>query len=73
MTSRKKLSNYDYFIKMDTTPYKGQWIAIANEKVIDHGRKADTVYYRAKKKNPTADISLAKIPFYDVVIYNLDN
>ncbi|OGE31099.1 hypothetical protein A2631_05505 [Candidatus Daviesbacteria bacterium RIFCSPHIGHO2_01_FULL_44_29] len=71
MTTKKKLSNYQYFLKADTSGYEGQWIAIADAKIVDHGRKADTVYYRVKKKYPGSDISLAKIPREGDLIYDL--
>ena len=62
MNSNKKSSNYDYFLKMDTAPYKGQWMAIAGKKVIAHGKKADEVYKDAQKKSGGENISLAKAP-----------
>lgn len=54
--------NYDYFLKIDTTPYKGEWIAIANRKIVAHGNDAEKVYKAAKKKTRTKNISLAKAP-----------
>lgn len=62
MKSNKKLSNYDFFLKVDTSPYKGEWVAIAESKIVAHGKNAQTVYKRAKKKAATEDISLAKVP-----------
>lgn len=61
--AKKKLSkNYDYFVKKDTTKYKGEWIAIAGEKIIAHGKDAGQVYKLAHKKAPGKNISLAKTP-----------
>lgn len=55
-------SNYDFFLKMDTSKYKGEWIAISENKVIAHGKDAQKVYKIAKKKASSKDISLAKAP-----------
>ncbi len=55
-------SNYNVFLKTDTSKYPGEWIAIAAKKVIAHGKSADTVYKTAQKLAPKAQISLAKAP-----------
>lgn len=63
MNLKKKVpSNYDYFIRADTSSYKGEWIAIADGKVVAHGADAEKVYKAAQKKVPRKDISLAKAP-----------
>lgn len=54
--------NYDFFLKMDTSKYKGEWVAISGNKVVAHGKDAQKVYANAKKKVPIKDISLAKAP-----------
>lgn len=59
---QKQLSNYDYFIKLDTSPYKGEWIAIAKGKVVAHGKDAEEVYKKAVQKAGKAIISLSKTP-----------
>lgn len=51
-----------FFLKTDTSKYKGEWIAIAKNKVIAHGKDAQEVYEIAKKKAPKSDVSLAKTP-----------
>jgi len=55
-------SNYDFFLKTDTSKYKGEWIAISKNKVIAHGKDAQEVYKIAQRKSPERDISLAKAP-----------
>lgn len=72
MKSGKKLSNYDYFLKVDTSPYKGEWVAIAQSKIVAHGKDAQTVYKQAKKKAPRAEVSLAKVPSEQVLILKLN-
>lgn len=53
--------NYDFFIRTDTSRYKGEWIAIAGDKVVAHGPDAQKVYEAAQKKT-LKPISLAKAP-----------
>ena len=62
MTQKALSPNYNFFLKMDTSKYKGEWIAIGKNKVIAHGEDAQKVYQVAKKKAPKSDISLAKAP-----------
>lgn len=63
MSNKTKVeSNYDFFIKTDTTRYKGEWIAIAGKKVISHGNDAEKVYKEAVKKAAGKKVSLAKAP-----------
>lgn len=72
MKSTKKLSNYDYFLRVDTSPYKGEWVAIAQSKVVAHGKDAQIVYKQAQKKISTAAISLAKVPSEQVLVLKLN-
>ncbi|MBI3577623.1 succinyl-CoA synthetase subunit alpha [Candidatus Gottesmanbacteria bacterium] len=62
MNIQPKTPNYDYFIKADTSAYKGEWVAITNKRIIAHGTDAQKVYQTAKQKSKTGKVSLAKIP-----------
>lgn len=55
-------TNYEFFVKTDTSKYRGEWLAIAKNKIIAHGPDAQSVYKTAKKKVPESQISLAKTP-----------
>lgn len=68
MTKKKTTSNYDFFLKVDTSKYKGEWIAIADNKVVAHGRDAQKVYKTAQKKAPGKKISLAKAPHEQMLV-----
>ncbi|MEK7516925.1 MAG: DUF5678 domain-containing protein [Patescibacteria group bacterium] len=61
-------SNYEFFIKTDTSRYKGAWIAIAKNKDIAHGQDAEDVYKKAVRKTGSKDISLAKVPDEQMLI-----
>ena len=66
--TRNKSENYEFFIKMDTSKYKGEWIAIAGKKVVSHGKDAEKVYKIAQKKVKSKEISLAKVPEEQMLI-----
>jgi len=67
---KKQITNYDYFIKTDTSPYKGEWIAIAKGKILAHGKDAEEVYNKAAKKAGKAIISLSKTPNEQMLVLN---
>lgn len=70
MKKVKKISNYEYFLKLDTSSYKGKWIAIANNKVVAASSQADEAFKMAKKKYPKSEISLAKVPRQEALVLN---
>ena len=67
----KKNTNYDYFIKADTSSYKGEWVAISGKKIVSHGKDAQDVYQKAQKITRGGNISLAKIPEEQVLVLKL--
>ena len=34
--------SYDYFMKLDVSPYIGQWIGICNNKIVSHSESFQT-------------------------------
>lgn len=71
MKKTKKLSNYEYFLKLDTTAYKGKWIAMAENKVLAADRRADKAFKEAQKKYPKGSISLAKVPREETLVLEI--
>lgn len=67
----KKPSNYDVFIKTNTAQYKGEWIAIAQGKVVAHGKDAEKVYNSAVKKVGRDIVSLAKAPDEQMIVLTI--
>lgn len=68
MAVKGTLSNYEYFVRTDTSSYKGEWVAICGKRVVAHGKDAESVYKQAKRKNPRGAISLAKVPDKAVLV-----
>jgi len=44
------ISDYEFILQMDLNPYKNQWIAVCNSKVVSFGKDFKTVFNEAKKK-----------------------
>lgn len=63
--------NYEFFIKTDTSSYKGEWIAMSDKKIVSHGNDASEVYKQAKQKYPRKEISLAKVPEEQTLILKI--
>ena len=68
MKQKAVSTNYEFFIKTDTSRYKGEWIAIAENKIVAHGQDANDVYKKAVKKTGNKDVSLAKVPDEQMLI-----
>ena len=68
MKKGKKLTNYEFFLKTDTSEYNGDWIAIADQKIVAHGKDAEVVYNKASKNVPGANISMAKTPHEQMLV-----
>lgn len=66
--SKSTSANYDYFVKADTSRYSGEWIALADRKVIAHGKDAHEVYRQAQKSAKGKHISLAKTPDQQMLV-----
>jgi len=62
------MNNSDFFTHNTFDQYKGQWIAIANAKIVVAGTNAKEVYEKAKKQTKEKVI-LAKIPSHDTMLY----
>lgn len=60
--------NYQYFLKTDTSRFRGQWIAMSKNKIVAHGKDAKHVYEQATKKYPSTSISLAKVPKEELLV-----
>lgn len=64
-------TNYEFFIKTNTSTYQGEWVAISGKKIVSHGKDAGKVYNQAKQKYPKKEISLAKIPEEQTLILKI--
>ena len=51
----------DYFMKMDVTPYLGEWIAIHRRAVIAHARSFRDVYSAVCEITDSSDVLFVPI------------
>ncbi|OGM26120.1 hypothetical protein A3D00_01745 [Candidatus Woesebacteria bacterium RIFCSPHIGHO2_02_FULL_38_9] len=68
---QKKLSNYEFSLKVNTSAYENEWIAIANKKIVAHGKDAESVYKKAKNKSRSKNILLVKEPPHEMLVLKI--
>ncbi len=61
MMKSSRMSDYDWFMEHDFSQYAGEWIAILNKQVVEHGKDAGKIIEVVKKKYPGKRPSLVKI------------
>ena len=61
-------TNYSTFMKMNLTPYSGEWIAICDNKVVSHGKKVKDVLHEVSRKYPSKRPFVAKVPGNETMI-----
>lgn len=62
-----RTKEFDFFVKSDLSKYKGQYIAIVDDKVVSSGENAKKVWEEAKKKTGKIP-TIAKIPKEETLI-----
>lgn len=58
---------FEFFVKTDLSKYKGQYIAIINDKVVASGENAKVVWEEAKKRIGEIP-TISKIPKEEALI-----
>ncbi|NYZ76300.1 succinyl-CoA synthetase subunit alpha [Candidatus Micrarchaeota archaeon] len=53
--------SYNFFLKADLSPFIGEWIAIADNRILSHRKSLKETYEEAKKKT-TKNILLTRVP-----------
>ncbi|HLD15022.1 MAG TPA: DUF5678 domain-containing protein [Candidatus Nanoarchaeia archaeon] len=61
--------NYDYFMKTNVDKYIGEWIVVAKEKIVSHGKDINKVLEEAKRKYPTETPLLIRVPDKEAMIF----
>ena len=60
--------DFDWFVNADLSRYRGEYVAIVDERVVTHGDNAKEVWRNAKRQYPDKSPALAKIPRDDILI-----
>ena len=62
-------TNYSYYLKSDLNEYAGEWIVIAEGKIVAHGDDVKHVVEEAKQHAPNKRLLLVKVPGKETMIY----
>ena len=60
---------YNYFMEADVSKYVGEWIAVAENKILAHGKSLKDVVERAKMLVGGNKFILAKVPSEETMIF----
>jgi len=60
--------NYDYFMKVDVSPYSGEWIAICKDKIVAHRPTFKEAFEEAKIACPHERPFVAQVPMEQTMI-----
>lgn len=53
--------NTEWFVQADLSPYEGEYVAIARQQVVAHGKEPGQVYEEAEKRFPDEKVILWKV------------
>jgi len=62
------VKSYDFFMKANVEPYVDEWIAIADNKIVSHGRNVKDVLKEAEKKSPGKKLLVTRVPGKETMI-----
>ncbi len=62
MTHAAEDVSYEWFLKADLSKFRGMYIAIVDGRVVEHGDDPRGVYERAKRRFPSKEVVLWKVP-----------
>jgi len=68
MTHAAKDVSYEWFLKADLSKFKGMYIAIVDGQVVEHGSDPKEVYEKARRRFPSKEVVLWKVPREEVLI-----
>jgi hypothetical protein len=62
-------STYNYFLETNLEKYKGEWIAIFDNKIVSHGKDLKKLVEEAKEICADKKFLLAKVPSDETMIF----
>lgn len=66
------ISNFESLKEKDFSDYAGEWVAVIDNKIIEHGVSFKEVYERVKQKNPNERPLIGKIPENNLITLSVD-
>ena len=62
-------ANYQFFMQANLSGYRGEWVAICDQKIISHGKNVKKVFREVKKKCPKKKPLITKVPETQTMIF----
>lgn len=62
------MSDYGYFMKINLSPYIGEWVAICDERIVSHDLSFKKAFHEAKEKCPHTKPLLTRVPEKETMI-----
>jgi len=68
MAHAAKDVSYEWFLKANLSKFKGMYIAIVDGQVVEHGDNPREVYEKARRRFPSKEVVLWKVPREEALI-----
>lgn len=69
MSAALQEQNYEYYVEADVGNYIGEWVAVAEDNVIAHGKNVKLVAEQAKALCQGKKFLLARVPDKEAMIF----
>ena len=69
---QKTTSNFESLKEEDFSHYAEEWIAVIEDKVVEHGASFKEIYERVKIKYPRERPLIGKVPEKNLITYSVD-
>ena len=63
------MTNYQFYLQADLQQYAGEWVAIADEKIVAHGKSSKQVAQAAQAGYPGKPLLLSFVPGNEAMIF----
>ncbi len=61
--------NYSFFLETNLDKYKGQWVTICDNKIINHGEELKKVIEKTKKECKNKKFLTVRVPSNETMIF----
>lgn len=60
---------YQFYIETDVSNYIGEWVAVAEDKILAHGKNLKEVVRKAKEISGGSKFIIARVPSQETMIF----
>lgn len=68
---RKTISNFESLREKDLSQYAGEWIAVVEDNIVEHGLSFKEVYEKVKLLYPKERPLIGKVPEKNLITYSV--